>query len=107
MAGVKRYDAVVFSFPLGDTVYVDPVLVGHDTQALLRREGIRRAGGDVQAFSLAPDKYMDEARKQAAKSPGLRARPIDNGELREEVRGLARRNGERGGRPTSHQRRGG
>ena len=32
MAGVKRYDAVVFSFPLGDTVYVDPVLVGHDTQ---------------------------------------------------------------------------
>ena len=75
--GVKRYDAVVFSFPLGDTVYVDPVLVGHDTQALLRREGIRRAGGDVQAFSLAPDKYMDEARKQAAKSPGLRARPID------------------------------
>ena len=74
---VQRYDAVVFSFPHGDTVYVDPVLVGHDYHALLRREGIRRAGGDVQAFSLNPDKYLDQARKQAQRRPGLRARPVD------------------------------
>ena len=74
---VERYDAVVFSFPHGDTVYVDPNLVGHDYYALLRRDGIRRAGGDVQTFALHPDRYMDEARAAAAKKPGLRARPVD------------------------------
>ena len=74
---VERYDAVVFSFPHGDTVYVDPELVGHDYYALLRRDGIRRAGGDVQTFSLDPNRYLDEARKQASKNPGLRARPVD------------------------------
>jgi len=74
---VERYDAVVFSFPHGDTVYVDPNLVGHDYYALLRREGIRRAGGDVQTFALNPDRYLDQARAQAAKNPGLRARPVD------------------------------
>ena len=74
---VERYDAVVFSFPHGDTVYVDPNLVGHDYYALLRREGIRRAGGDVQTFALDPDKYLDGARKQAMRKPGLRARPVD------------------------------
>ena len=74
---VERYDAVVFSFPHGDTVYVDPNLVGHDYYALLREEGIRRAGGDVQKFALNPKKYLDEARDQASKKPGLRARPLD------------------------------
>jgi len=74
---VERYDAVVFSFPHGDTVYVDPNLVGHDYHALLRRDGIRRAGGDVQSFALDPQRYLDEARTKAAKNPGLRARPLD------------------------------
>ena len=71
---VERYDAVVFSFPHGDTVYVDPNLVGHDYYALLRRDGIRRAGGDVQTFALNPERYLEEARAKATKSPGLRAR---------------------------------
>ena len=74
---VERYDAVVFSFPHGDTVYVDPNKVGHDYYALLRRDGIGLAGGDVQTFSLNPDRYMDEARAKASKNPGLRARPLD------------------------------
>ncbi|MDA0728362.1 MAG: S26 family signal peptidase [Bacteroidetes bacterium] len=74
---VERNDAVVFSFPHGDTVYVDPQLVGHDYYALLRREGIKLAGGDVQKFALEPERYLAQARKSAAKKPGLRARPID------------------------------
>ena len=74
---VERNDAVVFSFPHGDTVFVDPQLVGHDYYALLRREGIRLAQGDVQKFALEPEKYLAQARKAAAKSPGLRARPVD------------------------------
>ena len=77
---VERYDAVVFSFPHGDTVYVDPNLVGHDYYALLRRDGIRRAGGDVQTFALNPERYLEEARAKAAKTPGLRARPVDKRE---------------------------
>ena len=66
---VKRYDAVVFSFPLGDTVYVDPVLVGHDTQALLRREGIPKG-------RLALHAGREEARVRAARKGLLR--PVEH-----------------------------
>lgn len=75
--GVKRNDAVVFSFPHGDTVFVDPQLVGHDYYALLRQQGIRNAGGSVQTFALNPEKHLAAARSRAAKSPGLRPRPLD------------------------------
>ena len=74
---VERYDAVVFSFPHGDTVYVDPKWVGHDYYSLIRDQGIRNAGGDVQKFALNPERYLEEARAKASKNPGLRARPLD------------------------------
>ena len=74
---VERNDAVVFSFPHGDTVFVDPQLVGHDYYALLRQQGIRNAGGNVQTFAMNPERYLSEARRRAEKSPGLRARPLD------------------------------
>ena len=77
---VERYDAVVFSFPPGDSVFVDPELVGHDYYGLLRREGIREAGGNIERFSKNPELYLSEVRKRAMKKPGLAARPIDKKE---------------------------
>jgi signal peptidase I len=40
---VKRFDPVVFNFPDGDTILVDPVLAGHDYYGFLRNEGMREA----------------------------------------------------------------
>ena len=86
MAGVKRYDAVQLP---GDTVYVDPVLVGHDTQALLRREGIRRAGGTSDL--LFGPRQVHGRGPQASGQFWVEGAPHrQNGELREAVRGLAR-----------------
>ena len=77
---VERYDAVVFSFPPGDSVFVDPNLVGHDYYGLLRREGIREAGGNIEKFSQSPEVFLTQVRKRAMKRPGLASRPIDKKE---------------------------
>jgi signal peptidase I len=77
---IERGDAVVFSFPPGDTIFVDKQLAGHDYYGLLRREGIRNAGGDIEKFSQDPELYLKPSRAAAQKNPGLRARPIDKKE---------------------------
>ena len=77
---VERYDAVVFSFPPGDTIFIDKELAGHDYYGLLRREGIRAAGGNIEKFALDPEKYMSIVRNKAFSNPGLAARPIDKKE---------------------------
>jgi signal peptidase I len=77
---VERYDAVVFSFPPGDSIFVDPNLVGHDYYGLLRREGIKEAGGNIEKFSKNPELYLSKVRKRAMKRPGLAARPLDKKE---------------------------
>lgn len=77
---VERGDAVVFSFPPGDTIFVDKQLAGHDYYGLLRREGIKFAGSDPAKFSKNPELYLSKARKLAEKRPGLRQRPIDKKE---------------------------
>ncbi len=77
---VERYDAVVFSFPPGDTIFIDKDLAGHDYYGILRREGIRAAGGDIKKFALNPEQYMGVVRDKAFIKPGLSARPIDKKE---------------------------
>ncbi|HIB77115.1 MAG TPA: S26 family signal peptidase [Flavobacteriales bacterium] len=77
---VERYDAVVFSFPPGDTIFSDKELAGHDYYGLLRREGIRNADGNIEKFALNPEKYLSIARDRAFIKPGLAARPIDKKE---------------------------
>ena len=80
LRNVERYDPVVFSFPPGDSIFMDPNLVGHDYYGLLRREGIRAAGGDIAKYSENPELYLSQVRKRAEKRPGLAARPIDKKE---------------------------
>jgi signal peptidase I len=77
---IERGDAVVFSFPPGDTIFVDKQLAGHDYYGLLRREGIRSAGGDIEKYSENPESFLKRPRAAAEKTPGLRARPIDKKE---------------------------
>ena len=74
---VERYDAVVFSFPHGDTVYVDPNLVGHDyyaPPAPRRHPSSRRRCPNV---CLRPRSLPRRSTCGRMRKPGLRARPVD------------------------------
>jgi signal peptidase I len=77
---VDRGDAVVFSFPPGDTIMVDQQLAGHDYYGLLRREAMNLSRVTPQQFSENPELYLEKARKRAEKKYGLRERPIDKKE---------------------------
>lgn len=77
LGDVERYDAVVFNFPHGDTIVVDPMLAGHDYYAILRREGMNHAGGNREAFLADESGHLTAARKALDKRYGLRARPMD------------------------------
>lgn len=77
---VERYDAVVFNFPHGDTIVVDPQWAGHDYYAILRMEAIKRAGGDVATYVGDPAPYESAARDALQKRFGIRARPLDKTE---------------------------
>ena len=77
---VERYDAVVFNFPHGDTIVVDPQWAGHDYYAILRMEAIKRAGGNVETYVNDPAPYKAQARAALEKRFGIRARPLDKTE---------------------------
>jgi signal peptidase I len=97
---VERYDPVVFNFPNGDTVLVDPYYVGHNYYELLRNEAITLAGNNVELYLSDKAKYDAMARnnfneKQVCKScrentpggkgnlkiGGTRYRPLDKKEM--------------------------
>jgi len=77
---VERYDAVVFSFPPGDTAITSVSLVGHNYYEKLRNLAIEEAGRSVSTYSENPEKYLRKARYKLSKSPGLQARPLDKKE---------------------------
>ena len=77
---VERYDAVVFNFPHGDTIVVDPQWAGHDYYGILRMEAIKRAGGNVETYVSDPNTYEIQAREALRKRFGIRARPLDKTE---------------------------
>lgn len=59
---VERFDPVVFNFPNGDTVLIDPYYVGHNYYELLRNEAITMAGGNVDLYLSDKAKYVAMAR---------------------------------------------
>ena len=77
---VERYDAVVFNFPHGDTIVVDPNLAGHDYYGILRREGIASASGSIENYIQDPDRYNTQARAKLSKRYGIKGRPLDKTE---------------------------
>jgi signal peptidase I len=97
---VERFDPVVFNFPNGDTVLVDPYYVGHNYYELLRNEAITLAGNNVELYLSDRAKYESMARnnfneKNICKScrentaggrgnlkiGGTRYRPLDKKEM--------------------------
>ena len=77
---IERGDAVVFNFPPGDTIIVDPVYAGHDYYGILRSQALRSANNDLVKFSEDPEKYISPIRNKAKSRPGLMQRPIDKKE---------------------------
>lgn len=77
---VDRYDAVVFNFPNGDTIIVDPYLAGHDYHAKVREFAIGFAGGDAVAYEANREKFNAQAREKWRRSHGIKARPVDKKE---------------------------
>jgi signal peptidase I len=97
---VERFDPVVFNFPNGDTVLIDPYYVGHNYYELLRNEAITLAGGNIDMYLSDKAKYDAMARnnfneKKVCKScrentpggrgnlkiGGTRYRPLDKKEM--------------------------
>lgn len=97
---VERFDPVVFNFPNGDTVLIDPYYVGHNYYELLRNEAITMAGNNVELYLTDKAKYDAMARnnfneKKTCKScrentpggrgnlkiGGTRHRPLDKKEM--------------------------
>ena len=97
---VERFDPVVFNFPNGDTVLIDPYYVGHNYYELLRNEAITMAGNNVELYLTDKAKYDAMARnnfneKKTCKScrentpggrgnlkiGGTRYRPLDKKEM--------------------------
>ena len=77
---VERYDAVVFSFPPGDTAITSVSLVGHNYYEKLRNMAIEEAGRSVVRYSENPEKYLRKARYKLSNNQGLQARPLDKKE---------------------------
>ena len=97
---VERFDPVVFNFPNGDTVLIDPYYVGHNYYELLRNEAITMAGNNIELYLSDKAKYDAMARnnfneKKTCKScrentpggrgnlkiGGTRYRPLDKKEM--------------------------
>lgn len=76
---VDRYDPVVFNFPPGDTVIVDPVASTFDYYQIVRNQAISQAGS-MDAYLANPGKYEQIVRKGFEKKFGLMERPLDKRE---------------------------
>jgi signal peptidase I len=93
---VERFDPVVFNFPHGDTIMIDPFYAGHDYYGYLRREAANIAGGYAK-YAQNPDKYLQLARhnfsvkkvcmicglekgRQSVPIGGVKHRPMDKEE---------------------------
>ncbi|HEY8403969.1 MAG TPA: signal peptidase I [Flavobacteriales bacterium] len=93
---VERFDPVVFNFPHGDTIIVDPFYAGHDYYSILRNEGMVMAGS-YEKYLENPEKFNQLARNNFEKKKvclscgrdaggrafpigGVKARPVDKQE---------------------------
>lgn len=54
---VERFDPVVFNYPHGDTIIVDPFLAGHDYYEILRREAMTIAAREANMNINSPEAY--------------------------------------------------
>jgi len=72
LGDVDRFDPVVFNFPHGDTILVDPYYAGHDYYGILMQEAIVMASlesknnqdtlSGLDKYKMNPEKYKAKAR---------------------------------------------
>jgi signal peptidase I len=62
---VERLDPVVFNFPHGDTIMVDPFYAGHDYYSYIRKEAIVLANG-YEFYAANPERFDQMARNNFA-----------------------------------------
>jgi signal peptidase I len=62
---VERLDPVVFNFPHGDTIMVDPFYAGHDYYSYVRKEAIVLANG-YEKYAVNPARFEQQARNNFA-----------------------------------------
>lgn len=62
---VERLDPVVFNFPHGDTIMVDPFYAGHDYYSYVRKEAIMLAMG-YDKYIQNPERFNQQARNNFA-----------------------------------------
>ncbi|MGB1031322.1 MAG: S26 family signal peptidase, partial [Flavobacteriales bacterium] len=79
LGDVERFDPVVFNFPPGDTIIIDPVLSTFDFYQKRRLMGIEMAKG-VDNFIKDESLYLKAADKELKQRFGLRQRPLDKRE---------------------------
>jgi len=60
---VERFDPVVFNFPNGDTILIDPYYAGHDYYSILRQEALFMAGNRFEEYKNNRVKYEALARQ--------------------------------------------
>jgi len=91
---VERFDPVVFNFPNGDSVIVNPIYVGHDYYNILRQEAIFLADNNYDLYLQNMSKYDNMARenfknklickscgRSGMRIDGVRWRPLDKKEM--------------------------
>ncbi len=76
---VERFDPVVFNFPNGDTIVVDPEYAGHDYYSIVRNGAIGNAG-NVANYLKKPDYYNSVLKRAIIQKYGIKHRPIDKKE---------------------------
>ncbi len=76
---VERFDPVVFNFPNGDTIMVDPEMSSHDYYRFLRNEGLHLAKNNVTAFEKDKAKYLQQARVNFQDKRIMTSRPDQRG----------------------------
>jgi signal peptidase I len=60
---VERYDPVVFNFPNGDTILVDPYYAGHDYYGLVRNEAMYLASPNATSWQMQYEDYAANPEK--------------------------------------------
>jgi signal peptidase I len=76
---VERYDPLVFNFPQGDTIIVDPVASTFDYYQIIRHKAINLAGS-MEAYLENPWAYEKQSRQFFTNQYGIKKRPLDKQE---------------------------
>lgn len=80
LSKIKRYDAVVFNFPTGDTVILQHQNTGYYDFLRVRAHELKERDKKIGTQLLSPEQYKALARKQIWQDYDIVVRPVDKKE---------------------------